>query len=209
MAQDLSRHGPSTADAPSGASQLVLGGQLTEGVSDLSEEWAAPGGVPALREVNQNRSHPDAPFVEEQSMPGAGDYRRIVSAQPAMPVAPDQLPGQGSYRKVVQGASTWDDGRAGWDTVSPGARGPVRDFGPRPHAGQNVPPHRPPNPAADADELMAAAQKEDSPGADRAADADALMIAAQRAGDPSMMTRARRAGQAPGISPSIDPRRVL
>lgn len=109
MAADLSRRGPGTVGAPSGASQLVLSGELTEGVSDLSEAMTAPGGVPALREVNQNRSHPDAPFVEEQSAPGAGNYRRLVSGAP------------GGHAP------------AGWDTVSPGARGPQRSFPPRPH----------------------------------------------------------------------------
>ena len=57
-----------------GASALVLSGELTEGVSDLSQAMTAPGGVPALREVNQDRAHPDAPYIEEQH----GDYRRIV-----------------------------------------------------------------------------------------------------------------------------------
>lgn len=60
-----------------GASALVLSGELTEGVSDLSQAWTAPGGVPALREVNQDRSHPNAPLIEEQ--PHAS-YRRIVES---------------------------------------------------------------------------------------------------------------------------------
>lgn len=59
-----------------GASALVLSGELTEGVSDLSMAQTAPGGVPALREVNQDRSHPDAPLIEEQPHT---DYRRLVS----------------------------------------------------------------------------------------------------------------------------------
>lgn len=127
--QDLTRRGPSTIDAPTGASQLVLSGELTEGVSDLSEAMTAPGGVPALREVNQNRSHPDAPFVEEQNLPGDGNYRRLVRSD-----------GDGSTR-------------ASWDNVSGGPRTQPRVFPARPHAGDNVGPHRPPNPAADAEEL--------------------------------------------------------
>ena len=116
--QDLTRRGPSTVDQPSGASQLVLSGELTEGVSDLSEAMTAPGGVPALREVNQNRSNPDAPFVEEQNQPG-----------------------QGNYRRIVRSAGTRD--APAWDTVSPSGRGPQRVFPPRPHAVDNPPPHRP------------------------------------------------------------------
>lgn len=60
-----------------GASALVLSGELTEGVSDLSQAMTAPGGVPAMREVNQDRSHPDAPLIEEQP---AASYRRIVES---------------------------------------------------------------------------------------------------------------------------------
>jgi hypothetical protein len=83
-----------------GASALVLSGELTEGVSDLSEAMTAPGGVPALREVNQDRSHPDAPLVEEQP---PGNYRRLVHGTP--------------------GGQT----EAAWDTVSPSSpRGPVK-----------------------------------------------------------------------------------
>lgn len=108
--QDLTRHGPSTVDKPSGASQLVLSGELTEGVSDLSEAMTAPGGVPALREVNQDRSHPEAPMVEEQNQPGQGNYRHLVPGAP--------------------GGHT----DRGWDTVSGGARGVHRDFPLRPHA---------------------------------------------------------------------------
>lgn len=67
-----------------GASALVLSGELTEGVSDLSMAQTAPGGVPALREVNQDRSHPDAPLIEEQ--PHA-DYRRLVKSGSAQPGA--------------------------------------------------------------------------------------------------------------------------
>jgi hypothetical protein len=63
--------------ADRGASALVLSGELTEGVSDLSQAMTAPGGVPALREVNQDRSHPDAPEIEEQP---AASYRRIVAS---------------------------------------------------------------------------------------------------------------------------------
>ena len=65
-----------------GASALVLSGELTEGVSDLSQAMTAPGGVPALREVNQDRAHPDAPFIEEQPK---GDYRRVVSSGSGQP----------------------------------------------------------------------------------------------------------------------------
>ena len=79
-----------------GASALVLSGELTEGVSDLSMAQTAPGGVPALREVNQDRSHPDAPLIEEQ--PHA-DYRRLVS---------------GAGRPVT----------GSWRNVSPAGRGP-------------------------------------------------------------------------------------
>lgn len=106
--QDLTRYGPSTVGAPSGASQLVLSGELTEGVSDLSEAMTAPGGVPALREVNQDRSHPEAPFVEEQNDPGAGNYRHLVRSQ------------------GIRGAPAWDN-------VSGGPRSPERVFPPRPH----------------------------------------------------------------------------
>jgi hypothetical protein len=67
-----------------GASALVLSGELTEGVSDLSQAMTAPGGVPALREVNQDRSHPDAPLIEEQ---GRADYRRIVRSSGGQPAA--------------------------------------------------------------------------------------------------------------------------
>jgi hypothetical protein len=63
-----------------GASALVLSGELTEGVSDLSQARTAPGGVPALREVNQDRSHPDAPDIEEQ--PPASFRRLVSSGQP-------------------------------------------------------------------------------------------------------------------------------
>jgi len=66
-----------------GASALVLSGELTEGVSDLSQAMTAPGGVPALREVNQDRAHPDAPYIEEQH----GDYRRIVNSGGSQPSA--------------------------------------------------------------------------------------------------------------------------
>lgn len=72
-----------------GASALVLSGELTEGVSDLAMAQTAPGGVPALREVNQDRSHPDAPLIEEQP---PADYRRLVSGT-GSPVA-------GSWRNV-------------------------------------------------------------------------------------------------------------
>ena len=78
-----------------GASALVLSGELTEGVSDLSQAWTAPGGVPALREVNQDRSHPNAPLIEEQPHTS---YRRIVESNTAQP------------------------GAAAWRTVSPEAR---------------------------------------------------------------------------------------
>jgi hypothetical protein len=60
-----------------GASALVLSGELTEGVSDMAQAMTAPGGVPALREVNQDRSHPDTPLIEEQ--PHAS-YRRVVES---------------------------------------------------------------------------------------------------------------------------------
>ena len=61
-----------------GASDLVLSGELTEGTSDLSQAMTAPGGVPALPEVNQDRAHPQAPEVQEQ--PGA-NFRRIVESE--------------------------------------------------------------------------------------------------------------------------------
>jgi hypothetical protein len=60
-----------------GASALVLSGELTEGVSDMSQAMTAPGGVPALREVNQDRSHPDTPLIEEQPHTS---YRRVVES---------------------------------------------------------------------------------------------------------------------------------
>lgn len=60
-----------------GASALVLSGELTEGTSDLSQAMTAPGGIPALPEVNEDRAHPQAPEIQEQ--PG-GNYRRIVSS---------------------------------------------------------------------------------------------------------------------------------
>jgi hypothetical protein len=78
-----------------GASALVLSGELTEGVSDLSQAMTAPGGVPALREVNQDRSHPDSPMIEEQP---PASYRRLV-------------------RSGRQGTSE------AWTTVSPQGRG--------------------------------------------------------------------------------------
>jgi hypothetical protein len=113
--EDLTRRGPSTVDKPTGASALVLGGQLTEGVSDLSEEMTAPGGVPALHEINPNRAHPDAPFVDEQNLPGTGDYRRLVN---------------GSKEGTVP---------AVWENVSTGTRGVVKTFPPRPHASETEP----------------------------------------------------------------------
>lgn len=67
-----------------GASALVLSGELTEGVSDLSQAMTAPGGVPALREVNQDRSHPDSPDIEEQPR---ASYRRLQSSGSAQPAA--------------------------------------------------------------------------------------------------------------------------
>jgi hypothetical protein len=86
-----------------GASALVLSGELTEGVSDLSQAMTAPGGVPALREVNQDRSHPDAPLIEEQ------------------PAA--------SYRRIVKSGGTKTSGP--WDTVSPqGREGHIPHAGP-------------------------------------------------------------------------------
>lgn len=118
MATDLTDKGPD--ERLRGASALVLGGQLTEGVSDLSEEMTAPGGVPALREVNQDRSHPEAPLVEEQPH---RDFRRLVRADADGHVA------------------------RGWDNVSSGARGPVKtDFPPRPRADQGGATARPPAP---------------------------------------------------------------
>jgi hypothetical protein len=122
--EDLTRYGPNTPDKPTGASQLVLSGELTEGVSDLSEAMTAPGGVPALREVNQDRSHPDAPFVEEQA---PGNYRRLVSGPPGGQVD------------------------RGWLNVSGGSRSAHRDFAIRPHQDitpgndnpQSVPPRSP------------------------------------------------------------------
>ena len=76
-----------------GASALVLSGELTEGVSDLSQAWTAPGGVPALREVNQDRSHPNAPLIEEQEH---ASYRRIVESGGG--------PGAGPWRVLSPGA---------------------------------------------------------------------------------------------------------
>lgn len=67
-----------------GASDLVLSGELTEGTSDLSQAMTAPGGVPALPEVNQDRAHPQAPEVQEQ--PGA-NFRRIVESGGGQPGA--------------------------------------------------------------------------------------------------------------------------
>jgi hypothetical protein len=90
MAKDLSSH--------RGASALVLSGELTEGVSDLSHARTAPGGVPALPEVNQDRAHPDSPEVEEQPR---GNYRRIHPS--------------GNSR------AAWP-----WTTVSPSSRGPAQ-----------------------------------------------------------------------------------
>lgn len=80
-----------------GASALVLSGELTEGVSDLHKAMTAPGGVPALPEVNQDRSNPDHPEIEEQ--PHA-DFRRLVHAD-----SPGHSPGA-------------------WTNVSPESRGP-------------------------------------------------------------------------------------
>ena len=60
-----------------GASALVLSGELTEGVSDMSQAMTAPGGVPALPEVNQDRSHPDTPLIDEQPHTS---YRRVVES---------------------------------------------------------------------------------------------------------------------------------
>lgn len=80
-----------------GASALVLSGELTEGVSDLSQAWTAPGGVPAMREVNQDRAHPDAPLIEEQ--PHAS-YRRLVETG-------SNQPGAGSWTTISP------DGREG------------------------------------------------------------------------------------------------
>jgi hypothetical protein len=86
-----------------GASALVLSGELTEGVSDLSQAMTAPGGVPASIEVNQDRSHPDAPLIEEQP--------------PA------------SYRKIVE--SGRQGGAARWDNVSnTGRTGHTPEAGP-------------------------------------------------------------------------------
>lgn len=73
-----------------GASALVLSGELTEGVSDLSQAWTAPGGVPAMREVNQDRSHPNAPLIEEQA---PASYRRVVESG-------NGGPGTGTWRHV-------------------------------------------------------------------------------------------------------------
>lgn len=80
-----------------GASALVLSGELTEGVSDLAMAQTAPGGVPALREVNQDRSHPDAPAIEEQPN---HDFRMIVRSGNSQP------------------------GAVPWMNVSPVSRGP-------------------------------------------------------------------------------------
>lgn len=83
-----------------GASALVLSGELTEGVSDLSQAMTAPGGVPALREVNQDRSHPDAPLIEEQP---AASYRRIVKSGGAKTSGPwDNISPQGREGHIPQ-----------------------------------------------------------------------------------------------------------
>lgn len=99
--KDVQRH----VTVRRGASALVLSGELTEGVSDLSMAMTAPGGVPALREVNQDRSHPDSPLIEEQ--PHA-DYRRLVSSGGTQP-------GAGSWRNVspaMRGPDGHDPGPA-------------------------------------------------------------------------------------------------
>jgi hypothetical protein len=85
-----------------GASALVLSGELTEGVSDLSQAHTAPGGVPALREVNQDRSHPNAPLIEEQPHT---HYRRIVES--------GSQPGSGPWRVLNPGARTGHEPRPG------------------------------------------------------------------------------------------------
>jgi hypothetical protein len=77
-----------------GASALVLSGELTEGVSDMAQAMTAPGGVPALREVNQDRSHPDTPLIEEQP--------------------------HTSYRRIVESGS--QSGSGPWRTLNPGIR---------------------------------------------------------------------------------------
>ncbi len=77
-----------------GASALVLSGELAEGTSDLSQAMTAPGGIPAIPEVNQDRTHPEAPEIDEQP---AASYRRIVNS----------------------GRSPAGDA---WNTVSPGGR---------------------------------------------------------------------------------------
>ena len=79
-----------------GASALVLSGELTEGVSDLSHARTAPGGVPALREVNQDRSHPDSPQIEEQPH---DSFRRLVSSGGRQPAA-------GSWDNLSNGSRT-------------------------------------------------------------------------------------------------------
>lgn len=78
-----------------GASALVLSGELTEGTSDLSQAMTAPGGVPALPEVNQSRAHPEAPEVAEQP--------------------------RASYRRIVESGSG-GPGAGNWMTVSPASR---------------------------------------------------------------------------------------
>lgn len=109
-----------------GASALVLSGELTEGTSDLSRARTAPGGIPALPEVNQDRSHPESPDVQEQPatsyrqlirsgapQPGAGswittgtDYRQdeIRPAGPAQQAAQDQRDQADALTAAHQGA---------------------------------------------------------------------------------------------------------
>jgi hypothetical protein len=90
-----------------GASALVLSGELTEGVSDLSQAMTAPGGVPAMREVNQDRSHPDAPLIEEQP---PASYRRLIESSGVQP-------GAGSWRTLNPGAREGHMPHAGPATI--------------------------------------------------------------------------------------------
>jgi hypothetical protein len=79
-----------------GASSLVLSGELTEGTSDLSRARTAPGGIPALPEVNQDRSHPESPDVQEQ--PHA-NYRQLIRSGLPQPGAVSWVTTGADYRQ--------------------------------------------------------------------------------------------------------------
>ena len=109
--KDVQRH----VSMARGASALVLSGELTEGVSDLSMAQTAPGGVPALREVNQDRSHPDSPLIEEQphanyrrivksgtSQPGGRPWKNVSPSEPRGPDGQPPGPAQKAYNDQVK-----------------------------------------------------------------------------------------------------------